>query len=136
MIDPQLLFQRLTAILLNNKNCDITFSDLAKYSLSPYPADLFETIDVMLPSDKPKLLEKLLPLSSADFRNSQHGSAFVIDGGYVIHKKVFWQYNSTFGDIALRTAKSLKSQYGPNAVVVFDGYPEHPTTKDHTHQVR
>ena len=54
----------------------------------------------------------------------------------MLHKKVFWQYNKTFGDIAKDAVKTVKSHYRSDVVVMFDGYPEHPTTKDHAHQQR
>ena len=64
LIDPQLLFQRLSTA---GSRCD-DLTDVFKYELCSYPPALFQTIDILLEADKPALAEaiwKQLPLSFA-----------------------------------------------------------------------
>lgn len=60
---------------------------------------------------------------------------FVVVGGYLLHK-VLWLKRATLGDILQQYSNHLASNYGSTAVVVFDGYGDEPSTKNHEHRRR
>ena len=82
-VNPKLLFQSLTAILLSGKNNDnqINLSDLFSYSLCAYPAPLAYSPSGMLVSAKSKLLEPFKETCSikTNLTNDQQ-IGVVIDG--------------------------------------------------------
>ena len=57
---------------------------------------------------------------------------FVLDGGALLQKKA-WKKGETFQEICQRYVDYVIQNYGQNAKVVFDGYPDEPTTKDTAH---
>ena len=48
-----------------------------------------------------------------------------------MHTMVPWQKQKTFEEIANRCIEYVIKEYSRNCVIVFDGYPVEPTTKDH-----
>ena len=56
---------------------------------------------------------------------------YVLDGGSLVHKAK-WCKGDTFINIFNSYINYVTKKYGYGAVV-FDGYPEVPTTKDATH---
>lgn len=48
---------------------------------------------------------------------------YIIDGGFLLHK-VVWPENQSFSAICNRYVDYVINIYGPQTVVVFDGYPE------------
>ena len=136
-IDPNLLFQRLTAILLSSRknNIDISLDNIFSYSLCPYPASLAASSRKMLTqTSKADILTSFKETCKVQ-NIIQSNTVHVIDGGYLMHAIVKWKKNSTFGQIAKSTCQSIIKDY-PRCVVVFDGYPDGPTTKDATHRAR
>ena len=65
-VDPALLFQRLTAVMLSPRNKDIDLSDLFSFELSPYPASLAKSQNELHHPDKPALLFHLAAEFSTD----------------------------------------------------------------------
>ena len=61
LIDPQLLFQRLSTI---GSRCD-DLTDVFKYELCSYPPALFQTTDILFEADKPALAEAIWKHSAA-----------------------------------------------------------------------
>lgn len=51
---------------------------------------------------------------------------FVVD----LFGHVPWPKNCTYGDILEIYRGYILNKYGENSIVVFDGYPEEPTTKN------
>lgn len=49
--------------------------------------------------------------------------------------RIPWPRGATFGKIIDMYAEYVRNRYS-NAIVVFDGYGNGPSTKDHTHQRR
>ena len=47
-----------------------------------------------------------------------------------------WKKQQTYQHIADQCVKYVQNNYGKKSIVVFDGYPLHPTTKDPTHTKR
>ena len=58
----------------------------------------------------------------------------VLDGGYLFHRLI-WEKESTFRDIISKYVHYVDSHYG-QCTVVFDGYCENSSTKDHKHKRR
>lgn len=57
---------------------------------------------------------------------------FVVDGGYFLHSLV-WPNNETYGEVVERYVRTVVKRYGKDCHVVFDGYPDYPTTKGLEH---
>lgn len=129
-IDPNLRFQRLTAIATNSKT---DLEHVFSFELCPYSASLAKSPTEMHGANKPKLVESLEKFSSNDFTGREENVQYVIDGGDLIYKMGKWKKQSTYQDIAEQCVKYVSNHYGKNSVVVFDGYPQRPTTKDPTH---
>ena len=58
----------------------------------------------------------------------------ILDGGALV-QCIPWQINKTFEHIFYTYINFLNKRYR-GAIVVFDGYPDEPTTKDITHMRR
>lgn len=56
----------------------------------------------------------------------------ILDGGHLLHSFV-WPKPARFIDIVESYVKHVKYHFGTNCTVVFDGYPNKPTTKDIEH---
>ena len=59
---------------------------------------------------------------------------YVLDGGALLHR-VKWKTKVTYRDIVNQYLKYVETHYG-QSVIVFDGYGDGPSTKDHEHQRR
>lgn len=59
---------------------------------------------------------------------------YVIDGGYLL-RRVVWDKMSTYGEIIRKYQDYVRSRYG-TSTVIFDGYEDGPSTKDHEHSRR
>ena len=55
---------------------------------------------------------------------------YVLDGGDLIFKMGDWKKMLTYQQIGDKCAAYVIRHYGKDSVVVFDGYPAKPTTKD------
>ena len=62
-------------------------------------------------------------------------TSFVIDGGALLHK-VPWPKCSTYLALCDLYVNYVKTHFGTNTIVIFDGYQSGPTTKDEAHQCR
>jgi hypothetical protein len=47
-----------------------------------------------------------------------------------------WEPNGSYGSIVMQYARYVLKSFGPSAIIVFDGYCNGPTTKDHEHARR
>jgi hypothetical protein len=123
-IDASNLLHRL--IIIGERTDSVR--DYFSYELTPYPMSLFKS-SVMRKPDKPALCVNLISgLESAVFPGKVF---FVVDGGYLIHK-VRWQAAVDMKDILPLFTRYLE-KFGSNVSVVFDGYEDGPSTKDHEH---
>jgi len=103
-----------------------------QFELTQYQTSLFSN-GFMRKLDKPtlykrfaaELMSEALPLKST----------FVVDGGCTLHK-IRWTKGATYADLATHYVTFVKSKFGNNSRVVFDGYPTAPSTKDHEHKRR
>ena len=71
----------------------------------------------------PSLLESVL-----------ENDEIVLDGGYLLHRLIL-EKESMFRDIVSKYVHYVDSHYG-QCTVVFDGYCENASTKDHEHKRR
>ena len=58
----------------------------------------------------------------------------VLDGGALIHR-VKWPRKATYGEIVRRYVHYVQEHYGYSGII-FDGYEQGPSIKDHEHQTR
>ena len=59
---------------------------------------------------------------------------YVTDGGYLLHR-VVWDKQSTYREIIQKYINHVESHYQKSSIV-FDGYQDGPSTKDHEHGQR
>ena len=90
----------------------------------------------MRKANKPKLFEDLHSVSSTDYSESLGNmEIFVLDGGNLLHK-IKWEQQKTFAEICATYIRYARKQFWGETLIVFDGYPMIPTTKDQTHTER
>jgi hypothetical protein len=134
-IDPALLFQRLM-VLANSNNT--TLSDCIDFELCSYPPVLFESTRLLLKPDKPKLTKAIVEFVKGSVQSlpvvPHDTNQYVLDGGSLLHR-IDWPKNSTYLDISSCYVRYVVNKFG-KCTIVFDGYPEAPTTKDNTHKRR
>jgi len=84
LIDPQLLFQRLSTA----GSCCDDLTDVFKYELCSYPPALFQTIDILLEASKPALAEAIWKQHPLAVRNTvlPHNVQYVLDGQALLHR--------------------------------------------------
>ena len=63
------------------------------------------------------------------------GSTVVVDGGYLL-RVVRWTKGSTYSDVCQQYVYYAGQHYGRSTVIVFDGYNNGCSTKDHEHKRR
>ena len=66
--------------------------------------------------------------------NEENEELYVIDGGYLL-RRVVWDKQSTYQEIIQKYINYVESYYG-KCSIVFDGYQDGPSTKDHEHTRR
>ena len=132
-INHNLLFQRLTAIATNSKT---DLEHVFSFELCPYSASLGKSPMEMHSANKPKLVESLEKFSSTNFVGHEDDVQYVIDGGDLLYRMGKWKKQQPYQHTADQCVKYVENHYGKNSIVVFDGYPLHPTTKDPTHAER
>ena len=130
-VDPQLLFQRL---LITAGRDDVILNHALTFELCNLPFSLFGKDGLMREADKPVLAHEIWKKVDG-FPKLPDKPINVLDGGSLLHK-VTWCKGDTFINIFNSYINCVTKKYGYGAVVVFDGYPEVPTTKDRTHMRR
>ena len=114
---------------------------------------MFESVNLPNKADKPplaKAIEKEVndndstqleflthkeecPITTFAILDPQH--TFIIDGGSLLYR-LKWDKYKTVQEFIDSYCKFVKNQCGENAVIVFNGYSDKPSTKDITHQRR
>ena len=123
-IDSSALFSRLVLIVERNFDIEPYF----KYELAQMPTALFNDYQMRKPNKS--VLGKLL-LKDVPTEQPPPDSLFVIDGGALLHL-LKWRKGITFLEITEEYRKLLYERYG-SCTVVFDGYGNGPSVKDHEH---
>ena len=137
-IDPQNLFDRLIALaLVSLLEYKTDLSQMMSFELAPFPPSLFESEDLMREANKPQiteLLKKHHRPTPSDNAPKLEG-VVVLDGGSLLYT-IHWAKGTKFNEIAEQYTKFVKKHHllpGCEVKVVFDSYPQEPTTKDSTH---
>lgn len=146
LINPQQMFMRLIAMasLLKDgsRDEDITTKVMLGYELCTYPPSLFEYDDAMLKAPKPKLVDGIKKISG--YKPDKLGKneyrikgKVVIDGGGLIHH-IKWETKTKFSDIYRNYVSFVNKNFAfeHTTTVLFDSYPDVPTTKDAIHAIR
>lgn len=126
-VDPNLLFSRLVVLVERDDDMKECF----KYELTPVPTSLFEH-GIMRKPNKSALGRAIKQDVSAV--TPPVPSFYVLDGGTLLHK-VKWPCKSTYEIIIQHYVQFVNATYG-RSCVVFDGYDNGPSTKDHEHKRR
>ncbi|CAB4029738.1 Hypothetical predicted protein [Paramuricea clavata] len=101
------------------------------YELTAMPTSLFKD-NFMRKSVKSQLAQSLE--KNVQFSGENPQAMHVLDCGAPIHK-VKWQKKVTYKDIAVQYVNYVRTRYR-DCCIVFDGYGQGPTIKDHEHQRR
>lgn len=124
------LFHRLILLIQRSPNIISYFS----YELMSYPPSLFKD-GVMRKADKPALAKTVL--SGCQLHEVlPQDIVFVIDGCALLHTVCWLKTSVTFADVVDHYVHSIMTRYGRTAVIVFDGYEQGASTKDHEHMRR
>ena len=126
-INPTILFSRLIAIIQREEEISPYFD----YELTVIPTSLFKD-NTMRKTPKSQLAKAVANNVQPCEHNVQ--ATHVIDGGALIHK-VKWPKKATYKDIAQQYVSYVRAKYGASSIV-FDGYEQGPSIKDHEHQLR
>lgn len=140
-MDANVLFTRLLFIMqrqdVTDERSDKAATDdieqYFSYELTPLPTALF--LDGCLRKSSKSLLAHELHNSVATNIPPTKVDAYVVDGGYLLHK-VKWKVGSSYGQVIYQYVSYLRSRFSGNVTIVFDGYGNGPTVKDHEHTRR
>jgi len=127
-IDVNKLFHRL--IIVGQRSIDIV--QFFRFELTQYPTSLFNNLFMRKP-DKPALFRRVAADLSSDHFPRQ--CQYVVDGGCILHR-VRWMRGVTCEHLTEQFVSYIRSKFGTGAVIVFDGYEDVPSTKDHEHKRR
>ena len=131
IVDPQLLFQRLTTVATNLESKE----DVFKYELTTVPAALFDSLGHQRQANKASLGDYLWTICDHSATVPCGGTVcYVLDGGSLLHR-VTWPQDVTYADGISEYVSYIKRRYC-NATIVFDGYDSGPSIKDVTHNRR
>ena len=132
-IDPQLMFQRL---VIAGEGHLTESSDLFQHELASLPPSMFDNNGYPREATKSTLADALWNKDKClvDSLESNEQYRYVLDGGSLI-QRIPWVVGTTFSRLCQIYVDHVKSHF-PDAAVVFDSYPEYPTTKDITHMRR
>ena len=126
-INPTALFSRLIAIVQREEDMTPYFH----YELTAIPTSLFKDC-AMSTTAKAQLARFLTNDVQSSERNSQICNA--LDGGALIHR-IKWPKKATYRDVANIYVQYVQQHYG-HSCIVFDGYMQGASIKDHEHQRR
>lgn len=129
-IDPQLLFQRLVSVGMQNEN----LSEVFQYELCSYPPALFEDKFTPRLANKASLADALWKLMPPDMAVPTTDVQFILDGGALLHR-IPWNRGLTYDEICQNYTRYVASHYD-KPTVIFDGYVDGPSTKDPTQHRR
>ena len=123
-INPMILFSRLIAIAQREEDMSSYFD----YELTAFQTSLFKD-NFMRKSIKAQLAKSLT--SSVDSSEDRRQVMHVLDGGALLHR-VKWGNKMTYQEVSKQYASYVRGKYGESCIV-FDGYEQGPSLKDHEH---
>ncbi|KAK3924286.1 Leucine--tRNA ligase [Frankliniella fusca] len=134
-INPNQLFHRSLCVLKTAEEVEQIF----EFEMAARSPALFEPNGVMRKGCKSSLAEALVAECPAALAASPppelQNPKYVIDGGLLVHKVPFPR-PASFSEIANVFSDYVVKNWGVGATVVFDGYPDKPTTKSKEQQRR
>ena len=129
-IDPSVLLTRCTALAQREDEYILPYF---LHEMTAVPASLFKDFS-MRKVDKSELARSiqkdLTNIDEAENPLPKH-SMHVVDGGWLLHH-IRWRKNSTFAQVLEQYSSYLEHRYGLSCIV-FDGYENGLSTKDHEH---
>ena len=126
-IQPPGLFSRLLALVDRSENMEEYF----EYEFIQEPTSLFK--DQPLRKPNKSNLAKIITEDAISL-DTIPPSKIVIDGGALLHQ-VWWRKGATYNEIFHQYSEYLNLKHGFYAIV-FDGYDNGPSSKDHEHMRR
>ncbi len=121
-IDSTILFSRRIAIAER----EVDMKPYFNYELPSVPTSLFK--DGFIRSAKSQLANFFT--SSINGCEYQRNAKHVIDGGALLHR-VKWEVKTTYQVNAKQYVSYVQIKYGEQCSIVFDGYEQGPSIKDH-----
>lgn len=121
-VNPEQLFHRI--MCLSNGADDLR--RYFTYELASVPSALFDDVSIRK-GTKSSLVPILYPQTRHD-ECIPIESDFVLDGGKLLHS-VVWSRPTTYNELYNRYTSHVVRLYSRSCAVVFDGYPDTPTTK-------
>lgn len=128
-IEKTLLFNRLIFMAERDEGIEHMF----KFELTPVPTSLF-TMDRMMRKPKKHEFGKMLKETATKLDVDINSKMHVVDGGWLLHQ-VKWSSGATIKTIVDTYVRYVDNKF-KDATVVFDGYGEESSTKDHEHMRR
>ena len=125
--DPLRRFSRLISIAERPKKIKEYF----KYELTQEPTSFFK--DGFMRESHKSDLKNILIENVHNFE-TYPTSKIVVDGGALLHQ-VSWNKNCSYSEVIDQYCDYLQNNYG-SCIVVFDGYGNGASTKDHEHRRR
>ncbi len=128
-IEKTLLFNRLVIMAERYEGIEHIFN----FELTPVPTALF-TMDRMMRKPKKHEFGKMLKEGASKLDLNIDNKIHVVDGGWLLHQ-VKWCSGATIKTIVDTYVRYIQNKF-KDATVVFDGYGEESSTKDHEHMRR
>ena len=128
-IEKTLLFNRLIIMAERDEGIEEIFH----FELTPVPASLF-TMDRMMRKPQKYEFARMLKETSTKVHLNMNNKIHVVDGGWLLHQ-LKWTRGSTIKAIVATYVNYITSKF-KNCTIVFDGYEEEPSIKDHEHMRR
>ncbi|CAG2256238.1 unnamed protein product [Mytilus edulis] len=127
-VDPQLMFQRLTAVGQDSLN---NTAELFEYELSSFPSSLFEANGLPKQAAKATLADAIWNIGDCQAQElPETNIVHVIDGESLLYR-IPWIKGQTFSQISIKYIDHIRKRFS-NPTVVMNGYNS-SSTKDITH---
>ncbi len=125
-IEKTLLFNRLIIMAERDEGIEEIFH----FELTPVPASLF-TMDRMMRKPQKHEFGRMLKATTTKLDLAMNSKMHVVDGGWLLHQ-IKWIRGATIKTIVTAYVKYVRVHF-KDSTVVFDGYGEEASLKDHEH---
>ena len=124
---------QLFNILIIMAERDEGIEQIFNFELTPVPTSLF-TMDRMMRKPKKHEFGRMLKNTTAKLDLEMDSKMHVVDGGWLLHQ-VKWNNGSSLKTIVDSYVRYVQAKFR-DSTIVFDGYGEEPSSKDHEHMRR
>ena len=128
-IEKTLLFNMLIIMAERDEGIE----ELFHFELTPVPASLF-TMDRMMRKPQKHEFGRMLKETTTKLDLDMNNKVHVVDGGWLLHQ-VKWTSGATIKTIVTTYVNYVRAKF-KDSTVVFDGYGEEVSLKDHEHMRR